>query len=285
MLSARFSGRRVVVTGAAGALGSETVGALRSAGAIVAGLDRSEAPGVIACDVRDDASVLGAIATARARLGGIDAVVHFAGVGLPSSAGAAPDASVQATLDINLLGPWRVTAAAIDDVVASRGSLVFVASELAYATVPFAAAYTVSKRGLSAYADTVRAEYGSHVRVTTVYPGYVRTPIHEASAAAGLALEGAVRAQRSADVVRTVLHVLAARRPPRDLACSATGRLELAVARHAPRLVDTAVRLKLRAEVSRGHYTDAPLAAGMRARLGFPDPPPPAARPVEEEVS
>lgn len=274
-MPATLHGRCVLVTGAAGALGSETVDALRDAGASVAGLDRVSVPGVIACDVTDSVSVTSAVDAARRQLGGLDAVVHFAGIGLPSSAGAAPDGAVTATLEVNLLGPWRVTAACIDDVVASRGRLVFVSSELAYATVPFAAAYTVSKRGLSAYADAVRAEYGSHVRVSTVYPGYVRTPIHEASAAAGLALEGAVRAQRSSDVVRTVLRVLSARRPPRDVACSMAGRFELAVARHAPRVVDAAVRLKLHAEVSRGHYTDAPLAAGMRARMGFPAPPTP----------
>ena len=271
-MPATLDGRRVLVTGAAGALGSETVDALRRAGAAVAGLDRVAAPGVVACDVTDPASVTGAVAAARTQLGGVDAVVHLAGIGLPSSAGAAPDGAVTATLEVNLLGPWRVTAACIDGLVASRGRLVFVSSELAYATVPFAAAYTVSKRGLSAYADAVRAEYGSHVQVSTVYPGYVRTPIHEASAAAGLALEGAVRVQSSGDVVRTVLRALTARRPPRDVACSPAGRFELAMARHAPRVVDAAVRFKLRAEVARGHYTDAPLAAGMRARMGFPAP-------------
>lgn len=276
-----LDGRRVLVTGAAGALGSETVAALRAAGAQVAGLDRSLSPGVIAADVTDQTAVSGAIASARELLGGIDAVVHFAGIGLPTSAGAMPEASVRRTLDVNLLGPWRVTAACIDDLVASRGRLVFVSSQLAYATVPFAAAYTVSKRGLSAYADTVRAEYGSHVRVTTVYPGYVRTPIHESSVAAGLALEDAVRAQRSSDVVRTVLHALTSSRPARDVACTPLARLELAISRHAPRVVDAAVRLKLRREVGRGRYTEAPLAAGMRARMGFAD----QATVVEESAS
>lgn len=272
MATTNLRGRRVIVTGAAGALGAETAAALRRAGAAVAGLDVAAGPDVIACDVTDGAVVTEAVRRAREALGGIDAVVHYAGIGLPTSAGAAPDRAVEQTLEVNLLGPWRVTAACIDSLLAARGRLVFVSSELAYATIPFAAAYTVSKRGLSAYADAVRAEYGSHIGVTTVYPGYVRTPIHAASAEAGLALEGAVRAQRSSDVVATVLHALNARRAPRDLACSAIGTFELTVSRHAPRIVDAAVRLRLRRQVARGHYGAAPLAAGMRARLGFPDP-------------
>ncbi len=178
------------------------------------------------------------------------------------------------TIDVNLLGPWRVTAACIDDLVRGRGRLVFVASQLAVATLPLAAAYTVSKRGLTAYADSVRTEFGTHVGVTTVYPGYIRTPIHEASIAAGLSLESATRVQSVQDVVRTVLHALTAARPPRDLACSALGRFELAASRHLPGTVDTVIRARLRRDLARGRHTAAPLAAAMRARLGHPDPAP-----------
>jgi NAD(P)-dependent dehydrogenase (short-subunit alcohol dehydrogenase family) len=265
--------RRVVVTGAAGALGRATANALRARGAKVAGLDLTGSDGVIACDVSDGGSVAVAVAQARAELGGVDAVVHLAGIGVPTSAGEVPGDAVMRTLEVNLLGPWRVTAACIDDLVVAGGRLVFVASELAYATIPLAAAYTVSKRGLAAYADSVRAEYGSHVGVTTVYPGYVKTPIHDASVAAGLSLEATVRPQRATDVVATVLRALTATRPPRDLACTRVGRFELAAARHLPATVDAAIRARLRREVSRGRYTAAPLAAGMRSRLGFPDAP------------
>jgi NAD(P)-dependent dehydrogenase (short-subunit alcohol dehydrogenase family) len=266
-------GRRVVVTGAAGALGAATVAALEARGAAVAGLDIA-GDTVIRCDIRDSGSVTAGIAAARSRLGGMDAVVHFAGIGMPTSSGGAPDETVLRTIDVNLLGPWRVTAACVEELVANRGRLVFVASQLALATLPLAAAYTVSKRALTAYADSVRSEYGTHVGVTTVYPGYIRTPIHDASIAAGLSLESATRAQSVADVVGTVLHALAAARPPRDLACTTLGRLELAASRHLPRTVDAVIRARLRRDLARGRHTAAPLAAAMRARLGFPDPEP-----------
>ncbi len=98
------------------------------------------------------------------------------------------------------------------------------ASELAYVPLPFASAYSVAKRGMTAYADALRVEYGSHLHVSTVYPGYVRTPIHAAAAEFGLALEGQVRREEVDDVVATVLRVLAARRPPRDTACTRAGK-------------------------------------------------------------
>jgi NAD(P)-dependent dehydrogenase (short-subunit alcohol dehydrogenase family) len=272
-VSARdLRGRRVLVTGAAGALGGAAAAALRARGARVVGLDLHGGDGVIACDVRDGDAVVRAVSSATASLGGIDQLVHFAGVGMPSSAGAAPDDAALRTLDINLVGAWRVTAACIDELVGSGGRVVFVASELALATLPFATAYTVSKRGLTAYADSLRTEYGTHIGVTTVYPGYIRTPIHDASVDAGLSLEGSTRAQRPEDVVSTVLRALTAARPPRDLACSLNGSFELAVARHLPRLVDAVIRRRLRRHLRSGRYLDAPLAAAMRGRHGFPGP-------------
>ena len=93
-------------------------------------------------------------------------------------------------LDVNLLGPWRVTAAALPALRESRGRVVNVASGLAHLTVPFATAYTMSKRGVVAYSDSLRLEHGDAITVTTVYPGYIRTPIHERSAAAGVAARG-----------------------------------------------------------------------------------------------
>jgi NAD(P)-dependent dehydrogenase (short-subunit alcohol dehydrogenase family) len=272
-MSASLTGRRVVVTGANGSLGSATATALRDRGATVIGLDLAESDHVVACDVRDQEAVTAAVARARDLLDGIDSAVHFAGIGVPTSAGDAPGDTVMRTLDVNLLGAWRVTAACIDELVARRGRLVFVASELAYATIPFATAYSVSKRGLSAYADSVRAEFGSHVAVTTVYPGYIRTPIHDASIAAGLSLETTTRPQRTEDVTATVIRALTATRPPRDMACTALGSFELAAARHLPGAVDAVIRGRLRREVLRGTFTSAPLAAAMRGRLGLDDGP------------
>lgn len=270
-------GSRVLVTGAAGGFGEPTVARLRELGARVVGLDRPAGPGpdahLIACDVTDDAAVEAAVAEAVARLGGLDAVVHYAGIGTPNDAGGPLHPDAMRVIDVNLLGAWRVTAAALPALLDGRagrggkGRVVFVASELAYLTLPFVSAYSVAKRGMTAYADALRLEYGTELAVSTVYPGYVRTPIHDAGHAAGLALEGQVRREEVDDIVGTVVRALTAARPPRDTAGTRAGQVELWAGRHLPGLVGAAVVRRLRARARSGHFDAAPAAAGLVRRL------------------
>ena len=218
---------------------------LRARGAQVVGLDLHGAD--IECDVRDQASVDAAVGAAIARLGGLDVLINNAGLGTPQSAGVAPDDGRAGAADVNLLGPWRVTAAALPALRESRGRVVNVASGLAHMTLPFSTAYTISKRGVVAYSDVLRLEEGDRISaVTTVYPGYIRTKIHERSTAAGVPLEGAVPAERVEDAARTL--VRAALGPPaRDLATTRQGTIGYALLRLAPRgLVDGLTRRRMR---------------------------------------
>ena len=154
---------RVIVTGAAGGIGGAACTALREHGAQVIGLDLHAGDDVIACDVRDQASVDAAVAEAIGRLGGLDVLINNAGIGTPQSAAVAPDDDALAVLDVNLVGPWRVTAAALPALLESRGRVVNVASGLAHVTVPFATAYCMSKRGLVSYSDALRLEHGDAI--------------------------------------------------------------------------------------------------------------------------
>ena len=240
---------------------------MRARGAEVAGLDLAPADGVIACDVRDQESVDAAVAEAVERLGGLDVVVNCAGVGNPQSAGARPDADALKVLDVNLLGPWRVTAAALPALRESRGRVVNIASGLAYLSVPLATAYCMSKRGLTSYSDALRLEYGDSIEVTTVYPGYIRTPIHDAAAEQGLALEGVVPAERLEDAAAVVARAsLGPYR--RDLATtSRPGGFGYFLLRMMPRrLMDAMTRRSMRRAASRGAF-EAELAADLRAEL------------------
>lgn len=192
-----FAGRTAIVTGASGAFGSATLRVLRYLGADAIGVDRMPGDGVLACDVTDDEQVRAVIAEATGRLGGrLDTLIHYAGVGPAVDAGLAPGPDVREALEVNLLGTWRVTAAALPALLRARGRVIVTASLLAGVTMPFTAAYTVSKRALTAYADVLRLEYGTHLGVTTIYPGYVDTAIHDRSRAAGVALDGRVPADR-----------------------------------------------------------------------------------------
>ena len=246
-----LDGVRVVITGARGGIGAATTAALRARGAAVCGMDLRGDGEVIAADVRDAEAMQAAVDEAAGRLGGIDVLVNNAGIGTAQDAGAAPDAHARATLEINLLGAWTTTAAAMPHLLRSgKGHIVNVASGLAIVAMPYAAAYSASKRGLAAYSDSVRLEYRGRVTVTTVYPGYVRTPIHEGPAAQGVALEGLVNAdsveQAAAALVRACSH------RPRELSTSRTTALSLTVARHLPRLVEAVVARRMEAACRRG---------------------------------
>ena len=256
---------RVIVPGAASGIGAAACERLRARGARVAGLDLREADGVLACDVRDQASVDRAVTAAVEELGGLDVLINNAGIGLAQSAGERPGEDAHAVIDVNLLGPWRVTAAALEALRASRGRVVNVASGLAFLTVPFATAYCMSKRGIVAYSDALRAEHGDAITVTTVYPGYIRTPIHDASAEQGVSLDGLVPEERLSDAAGALVRA-ALGRPVRDLATSRRGALGYAALRRLPRrLVDAGLDHHLRRAARGGAFTEG-LAAEFGAR-------------------
>ncbi len=73
---------RVLLTGAAGGIGTATAAELRERGARVVGLDLLAGPDIVACDVRDQASVDKAVAEAIGKLGGLDVLINNAGLGL-----------------------------------------------------------------------------------------------------------------------------------------------------------------------------------------------------------
>jgi NAD(P)-dependent dehydrogenase (short-subunit alcohol dehydrogenase family) len=260
--------KRVIITGAASGIGEATAEALRGRGCQVVGLDVNASGAVIACDVRDQASVDAAVAQAIERLGGLDVLINSAGVGDPQSAAARPDDDALKVIDINLLGTWRVTAAAIDALRESRGRVINIASGLAHLTIPLATAYTLSKRGVVAYSDSLRLEMAGEVGVTTVYPGYIRTPIHNASAEKGIRLEGTVPAEPLSAAVATLVRAALSPKPYRDLATSRQGAAGYAMFRRMPRrTLDRLTLKRLRAGAARGHFDESEMAAPLRERL------------------
>jgi NAD(P)-dependent dehydrogenase (short-subunit alcohol dehydrogenase family) len=260
---------RVIITGAASGIGAATVRELRERGCDVIGLDldASEQDGILACDVRSQEAVDAAVAEAISRLGGgVDVLVNCAGIGLPQSAGTRPDDGALAVIDVNLLGPWRVTGAALDALRESRGRVVNVASGLAFLTVPFATAYCMSKRGLVAYSDALRVEHGDALTVTTVYPGYIKTPIHDASADLGVGLDGAVPEERLSDAAATLVRAVLGP-PVRDLATTPRGKVSYAVLSRLPRrLIDRAMRANVQRMARKGAFDGSALAAEFAAR-------------------
>ncbi|HWO83283.1 MAG TPA: SDR family NAD(P)-dependent oxidoreductase [Solirubrobacterales bacterium] len=260
--------KRVIITGAASGIGEATAKALRERGAQVVGLDLKGEDDLIACDVRDQESVDKAVAAAVERLGGgLDALVNCAGIGLPQSATEKPGPDALGVIDVNLLGTWRVTAAALPALRASHGRVVNISSGLAHIAVPFATAYGASKRAVVGYSEQLRAELGDEVTVTTVYPGYIRTPIHDPSQSAGIGLEGMVPAEPLGAAVETLVRAIYGK-PARDLATTKRGARAYAALRFVPKgLVERAIRRQMRGGAKRGLFKSTPMTSDLLARL------------------
>ncbi len=254
------TGKRIIITGAASGIAQATMAELQRRGARVVGLDlnaaegagsAAEGGGLIACDVREQESVNRAVAEAIERLGGgLDVLINCAGLATPQSAGLAPDAKALAVIDVNMLGPWRVTSAALGTLRESRGRVVNVASGMAFVALPFAPAYAMSKHGIRAYSQALRLEHGDAIAVTTVYPGNIKTPIHKDAIEFGTrvsspeeTLESAVNA-----LVRAALEDF----PPRDIITTRTGKFTVALTRYLPGLVNRVILRQLRKDM-RGH--------------------------------
>ncbi len=263
--------KRVIITGAASGIGAAAADKMREQGARVVGLDLNGDPDrdILACDVTDPAAVENAVAEAVEKLGGLDVLVNNAGLGIPQSAGEAPDDQALGVIGVNLIGPWRVTAAALPALLDSpgRGRVVNVSSGLAFLTVPFATAYTISKRGIVAYSDSLRLEYGDRIDVTTVYPGYIKTPIHAASEADGFALDGVVPEEKLSDAAATLARA-ALGRPVRDIATTRRGGVEYTFLRRVPRrAIDRVTLAYLRRVARRGGFSRSKMAGDFVRRL------------------
>ncbi|MBV9214169.1 MAG: SDR family oxidoreductase [Actinobacteria bacterium] len=238
-------GKRVLITGANGLLGKAVADALHDRGDSVMGLDLNDGPNVLAADLRDMASTTAGVREAVKRLGGLDVLVNNAGLGGSTDPAQPPDDRALATIDVNLLGTWRATAAALPALLESAGRVVNVSSGLAFVALPHTAAYSVTKRGLVAYSDVLRAQLGDRLEVVTIFPGYIKGPIHEDVEAEGRSLEGLIREESLEDAVQAF--VSAIHGPARRMrATTRRGRVELALAHKFPGIVNAMIARRIR---------------------------------------
>ena len=169
---------RVLVTGAARAIGRATVEALAGRGheVVATARDVSKLTGLPAVqtlrlDVRDTESVREAVSHA----GELDAVVNNAGLTGYGPLEDYPLESFVRVLDVNTLGPLRL-AQAVVPAWRQRGSgiLVNISSVQGKIGTPLEGAYAASKHALEALSETMYFEFGHFgIRVVVIEPGYV----------------------------------------------------------------------------------------------------------------
>jgi 2-hydroxycyclohexanecarboxyl-CoA dehydrogenase len=199
-LDLELHGRVAVVTGGASGIGRAAAAAFLAEGARVALWDlpnphdatvaeRQQSSGGdvigVPCDVSQEDAVQVACEQTVAALGPIDHLVHAAAIGsgkfgFPFT-NLAP-ADWRRVLDVNVMGMVHVAHAVAPDMRTRRtGSMVFVASVAGQIGSQTDPPYSASKAANINFAQCLAKDLAPHgVRVNTVCPGMVRTPLNRA---------------------------------------------------------------------------------------------------------
>lgn len=238
--------KTVVVTGAAGGIGTPVCRLLRERGARVIGVDRVESEECDDCIVADlgDDDAVKALADRLARETP-DILVNLAGVMRFGPHEAQTLAGLALCFRINLIVPASLAQAVIGPMRArGSGQIVNIGSVLGAIPYPWFAAYSSSKAGLAALSQALRRELeGSGVSVTHVNPRATHTAFNTGEVERFLNLAG-MTADEPEWVAERIVAAIAARR-----ACLSIGAMErvyAAVNALAPAVIDNGLKSQVR---------------------------------------
>lgn len=183
---------RVVLTGASRGIGRATARALADRGAKVgliarpsddlttlAGeLDGAEA---LPADVAEREQVDGAVSGFAEAHGGLDVAIANAGIAHYAPFTDLDPERAERMVQVNVIGTLNLVRSALPHLTrAGEGHLVIVSSGAGLRAFPWAATYGATKAAQRAFAEALRHELdGTGVSVTTVYPGEVKTALHD----------------------------------------------------------------------------------------------------------
>ncbi|MFB9378683.1 SDR family NAD(P)-dependent oxidoreductase [Kineococcus gynurae] len=182
-----LSQARILVTGASGGLGRPLVQQLAAAGAtlVVSARDAgrlADLPGTaVAADLSTPGGPAEVVERAVAELGGLDGLVHAAGVVAFGPVTDADDDLLDEVLLADLVGPIRLLRAAVEPLTAAakdRGDAfaAVVSAVVAETPMPHMAAYSAAKAGLSAFDAALGKELRrAKVRVLDIRPPHTET--------------------------------------------------------------------------------------------------------------
>lgn len=172
----RFSGKHIVVTGAASGLGLAVAQKAAAEGALVTALDRNAAPLTQSriCDITDEAQVTEALSG----LTRIDALVNAAGIALRVPVADTDMADYDRLMAVNLRGSFLVSKLALPRMRAQGGAILHFSSCVGVTGARNRAAYSASKGAIIALTRSMALDYAAdHIRVNCLCPGFVDTPL------------------------------------------------------------------------------------------------------------
>lgn len=190
-----LANKKIIVTGAARGIGASATRALAAAGAMVTGLDLSgpsadtaESPpsSVFAyetCDVSSRASTRAAVDRAVAAMGGLDVLIHAAGVQRYTPAEAITDEKWELVVGVNARGTMIANQAVFPHLKDRGGRIVNFASAAGALGLRGCAHYAASKGAVLAWTRTIAQEWGPYgISVNAIAPG-MWTPMYDATRA------------------------------------------------------------------------------------------------------
>ena len=190
-----LNGRIALITGGGSGIGEGIAHGMAAAGAIVlvadvnaAGAERvareigGGARGYT-LNVTDREVCDGLASAVRRDVGAISVLVNNAGI---IRRGKMTDrhtrAHWDATLAVNLDGPYNVTTAFMSQLLETKGAVINIGSVQSFVALPNSAAYTTSKGGVRALTKAMAIELSPEgVRVNAIAPGLIATPLNEAA--------------------------------------------------------------------------------------------------------
>ncbi|WP_445477529.1 SDR family NAD(P)-dependent oxidoreductase [Lysinibacillus irui] len=185
--------KRVVITGGASGIGLATAQRFIEEESIVAildinkeGIEQSikENPGIVkgyVVDVSNPENVNAVFENIKRDLGGVDVFIANAGISIRNKFLDISPEQWNKVLNINLNGVFYTSQAAAKIMVEQgKGVILMTASTNGVTGHPFYADYNASKAGVNLLARTMALELAPNIRVNTICPGYVLTPMQMA---------------------------------------------------------------------------------------------------------
>ena len=190
-----LEGKRALVTGGSRGIGFAIVRELaqhgaqvcfiaRDAGQLTAGEKKLKAEGLKVAgmqgDVTSEEDRKKALAYTLETYGGLDILVNNAGTNIrKSSVDYTPD-EISTILELNFVAAFELTRAAYPQLRERGGSVVNISSIAGHTMVPTGAPYAASKAGLDHMTRYLAVEWApDNIRVNSIAPWYVRTPLTE----------------------------------------------------------------------------------------------------------